>query len=134
MSPHAASFTVQTRGKGTCEVTAEVERVVRASAQHVQMRARGALGRSVQRFRTRSFERAEFRARERTGIARHARLRTNVEIDERLRVVCLQRAAQRHDRTVAARDLAEHARTHPIEEIGDVHRVVLRFGFAVDDA
>ena len=31
MPAHAASFTVQTRGKGTCEVTAEVERVVRAS-------------------------------------------------------------------------------------------------------
>ena len=31
MHAHAASFTVQTRGKGTYEVTAEVERIVRAS-------------------------------------------------------------------------------------------------------
>ena len=31
MHAHAADFTVQTRGKGTYEVTAEVERIVRAS-------------------------------------------------------------------------------------------------------
>ena len=31
MNAHAANFTVQTRGKGTYEVTAEVERIVRAS-------------------------------------------------------------------------------------------------------
>ena len=31
MTAHAATFTVQTRGKGTSEVTAEVERIVRES-------------------------------------------------------------------------------------------------------
>ena len=31
MPAHAATFTVQTHGKGTCEVTAEVARIVRAS-------------------------------------------------------------------------------------------------------